>query len=176
MRHSACFLQWEGTLHERPAANLQVLVCLVDTGEEIGALEKDGSLVRLTRKAVCCLSGKILCLHRTGDLSTMSKYLRWDKGDVIFMVVRILKVEADIWHVAIRGSRKFATDATADVFNSYFTEYAALSEKICSMKPLAFGSDLTPKRRRTSLALDSDSRSEFTPRTFEGTPLKYNTL
>ncbi len=51
-----------------------------DTGDESGAMKHEGNLVRLKRHAVCCLSGTPAVLRRSGDLSSMNKYLRWSDG------------------------------------------------------------------------------------------------
>ena len=77
-------------MFERTVSTLQVLVSITDSGDEHGAMSRDGDLARLKRDAVCCLSGAPVVLHRTGDLASMSKYLRWNKGDVVVAVVRIV--------------------------------------------------------------------------------------
>ena len=81
------------------------MATIADTGEEHGAMEKDDTLVRVKRAAICCMSGARVVLHRTGDLSCMSKYLRWDQGNVLFMVVRILDQRNGVWHFAVKGSK-----------------------------------------------------------------------
>ena len=162
-------------LRGKPVTNLQVLVSIADTGEERGALEKDGDLVRLKRNAICCLSGKPVILHRTGDLSSMGKYLRWEKGTIVFTVVRLLKEMNGVPHLAIKGSWKFTDSASAQVFNSYFARYCDLTATVCAQEPLSMDNSWTPKRRRKELINDGDSQSEVTPISFTSTPIKYST-
>ena len=50
------------TLHGSPVTRLQVLLAMNDTGDEHGALERDNDLVRLKRRAVCCISGVSMVL------------------------------------------------------------------------------------------------------------------
>ena len=97
--------------NEKPVTHLQAMVAIVDTGEEHGAMEKDDTLVRVKRAAICCMSGAHVVLHRTGDLSCMSKYLRWDQGNVLFMVVRILHQVNGVWHFAVKGSKDVPAQA-----------------------------------------------------------------
>ena len=49
---------------EKPVTNLQVMVTIVDIGEEHGAMEKDDTLVPVTRVAICCMSGARVVLHQ----------------------------------------------------------------------------------------------------------------
>ena len=162
-------------LHDKPVAKLQVLVAITDTGDERGALERGNSLVRLKRHAVCCLSGAPVVLHRTGDLSSMSKYLRWEKEAVVFMVGRILQRVDGVIHLAIKGSTRFSAGNSAEVFNTYFTQYCELAASTSQQEPLAMDNSWTPKRRRRELCDDADSQAELTPKTFSATPLKYGT-
>ncbi len=161
------------TLHGRPVANLQVMLTITDSGDEHGAMERDGELVRLTRAALCCLSGLPVILHRSGDLGCMSKYIRWNKGDIIFMIVRILNNVDNTWHFAIKGSRKFQSEAAANVFNAYFAEYCSHAPSVGKMPPLSFEKAWTPKRRRQELSQDTSSQSELTPRNFSPTPVRF---
>ena len=151
------------------------MLTIADTGEEHGAMQKDDTLVRVKRSAICCMSGARVVLHRTGDLSTMSKYLRWDKGHVLFMVVRILHQNDGVWHLAVKGSRKFATPGEATIFNTYFTQYCLTATSAFQQEPLVMEHGWTPKRRRKALSADSASRGELTPKTFESTPIKFGT-
>ncbi len=73
-------------LRGKPVSTIQVLLCITDTGEEHGAMDRDGDLARLKRKASCCLSGKPVVLCRTGDLSSMNKQLRWEKGTIVLLL------------------------------------------------------------------------------------------
>lgn len=161
--------------HDKPVTNLQVMVTIADTGEEHGAMQKDDTLVRVKRSAICCMSGARVVLHRTGDLSCMSKYLRWDQGNVLFMVVRILHQVNGVWHFAVKGSKKFASAGEATIFNTYFTQYCLTATSAFQQEPLVMEHGWTPKRRRKELSADSASRGELTPRTFESTPIKFGT-
>ena len=165
-------------LYDRPVKSMQVFISIKDTGEEHGAMSQDGDLVRLKRSAVCCLSGVNVVLHRTGHLGSMSKYLRWNKGDVIFTVARILEYKDDTWHLAIKGARKFNADGTQEIFNAYFMEYVDFAKAVWKLEPLAINQAWTPKRRRTEITTptpsDSQSQSLLTPRTFLSTPIKHN--
>ena len=170
-------LQLEGgfkLLHGKPVASVQVFVSIADTGDEDGALSRDKDLVRLKRAALCCLTGTPVTLVRTGELAGMNKYIRWNKGDLVFLVVRILDKVEGVWNFAIKGSKKFDNDADARVFNSYYTQYCELSSSIWGKIPLAMDNSWTPKRRRKELSDDVESRGELTPRSFEGTPVKFN--
>ena len=157
-------------LHGKPVASLQIFVSIADTGDEEGALTRDGNLVRLKRAAICCLTGTSVCLICTGELGGMNKYIRWNQGDLVFLVVRILEKVDGVWNFAIKGSKKFANDTDAQVFNSYFTEYPA---SIWKKTPFAMDHSWTPKRRRKELSEDAESRGELTPRSLEGTPVKF---
>ena len=59
-------------LRGKPVSNVQLLLCIVDSGEEHGVLDRDGDIVRLKRNAICCLSGENVVISRIGDLSSMS--------------------------------------------------------------------------------------------------------
>ena len=78
----------------------------------------------------------------------------------------------DVWNLAIKGSKKFDSDADAQIFNAYFTEYCELAAGIWKRIPFAIEHTWTPKRRRKVLSVDAESRGELTPRSFEGTPVK----
>ena len=52
----------------KPVANVQLLLCIDDTGDERGVMDRDNDLLRVKRKAICCLSGKPVALCRTGDV------------------------------------------------------------------------------------------------------------
>ena len=69
--------------------------------------------------------------------------------------------------------KKIANDADAQIFNSYFTEYCELAASIWKKTPFAMDHSWTPKRRRKALSEDAESRGELTPRSFEGTPVKF---
>ena len=99
-------------LHGKPVASLQIFVAIADTGDEEGALTRDGNLVRLKRAAICCLTGTSVCLVRAGELGNMNKYIRWNKGDLVFLVVRILEKIDGVWNLAIKGSKKLPTMRT----------------------------------------------------------------
>ena len=165
-------------LFDRPVKSVQVFISITDGGDGHGAMSRDGDLVRLRRSAVCCLSGAKVVLHRTGNLESMSKYLRWDKGDFIFTVARILDYKDDTWHLAIKAARKFNADGSQEIFNAYFIDYVDFAQAICKLEPLAIDHSLTPKRRRTAIGSptspDPNSQSLFTPRTFPRTPIKHN--
>ena len=136
-------------------------------------MDRAGNLVRLKRKAVCCVSGKNVVLSRAGDLSSMSKYLRWEKGTIIFVVVRLLDIIDGVPHLGIKGSKRFADAASAQVFNTYFKRYCELAANAEGQTPLAMGNSWTPKRRRKQLSEEGDSQSPMTPQVFEGTPLPF---
>ena len=116
-----------------------------------------------------------MILHRTGDLSSMGKYLRREKGAIVFTVVRPLKEMSGVPHLAIKGSWKFTDSASAQVFNSYFTRYCDLVVTVCAQEPLAIDNSCTPKHRRKELINDGDSQSELTPMPFLGAPIKHST-
>ena len=125
-------------------ANVQLLLCIDDSGEEHGVMDRDGDIVRLKRKAICCVSGKNAVLSRTGDLSSMSKYLRWEKGTIIFVVVRVLDCITEVPHLAIKGSKRFTDPTAAHVFNAYFTRYGDLAANAEKQTPLAMDNSWTP--------------------------------
>ena len=162
-------------LSGRPVTGIQILVTVTDTGEETGCMEKDNSLVRLKREGVCSLSGSRVVLHRTGELSTMSKYLKWNQGDILYIVGRFLSSRDDITHILIKASKRFAVPEHGHIFHTYFNEYCELTGSITERERLAMENSWTPKRRRQAIADDGDSVSEFTPKTFEATPTKFNT-
>ena len=114
-------------------------------------------------------------LLRTGDLSTMNKYLRWGQGTIVFTVVRVLDQVNGVPRLAIKGSTRFTNESRAQVFNSYFTSYCDLTATASKKQPLAMDNSWTPKRRRKELSDDGDSQAELTPRTFDATPVKFNT-
>ena len=138
-------------------------------------MERDGDLVRLKRKAICCLSGKMVVLSRSGNTGSMSKYLRWEKDTIIFAVVRLLDRINDIPQLAIKGSREFADATAAQVFNAYFTRYCSLAANTETQTPLAMGNCWTPKRRRKEISEDGESQGSLTPQVFEATPVKFRT-
>ena len=102
----------------------------------------------------------------------MSKYLRWDQGNVLFMVVRILHEVNGVWHFAVKGSKNASADE-ATIFNTYFTQYCLTATSAFQQEPLVMEHSWTPKRRRRELSADSGSRRELTPKTFESTPIKF---
>ena len=136
-------------------------------------MDRDGDLVRLKRKVICCLSGENVVLSRTGDLSSMSKYLRWEKDTIIFAVVRLLDRINDIPQLAIKGSRKIADTTAAQVFNAYFTRYCSLAANTETQTPLAMDNCWTPKRRRKEISEDGESQGSLTPQVFEATSVKF---
>ena len=114
-------------------------------------------------------------LLRTGDLSSMNKYLRWEQGALVFTVVRVLDQVNGVPRLAIKGSTTFANKSRAQVFNSYFTSYCDLTATVSEKEPLAMDNSWTPKRRRKALSDDGDSQAELTPMTFDATPVKSKT-
>ena len=80
---------------ERPVTTIQLLVIICDTGEERGCMRRDNDLVRVTRKAMCALSGVNVALHRTGELANTTKYCKWNKGDVVYVIGRIMAFAQD---------------------------------------------------------------------------------
>ena len=103
----------------------------------------------------------------------MSKYLRWEKGTIIFVVVRLLDCINGVPHLAIKGSKRFADAAAAQVFNTHFKRYCELAANVEGQTPLAMDNSWTPKRRRKQLSEEGDSQSPMTPQVFEGTPLPF---
>ena len=160
-------------LRGKPVTNIQVLLCITDSGEEHGNLEQDDGLVRLKRKASCCISGNPVKICRTGDLSSMGKYLRWERKSVIFCIVRVLDIENDVPILAIRGSKTFSSPEEAMVFNAYFTRYVDLTASISDLTPFPLDNASTPKRRRQAYRDDPESNSQLTPQTFPATPLTH---
>ena len=150
-------------LRSKPVANAQLLICIDDTGDERGVMETDNDLLRVKRKALCCLSGKPVVVCRTGDVKSMNKYLRWEKDTIIFVVARILDSINGVPHLAIKGSKRFADAAAAQVFNTYFKRYCELAANVEGQTPLAMDNSWTPKRRRQELSDDGDSQSSLTP-------------
>ena len=92
-------------LFDKPVNAIQVLVTITDSGEERGCMSRDGDLVRISRKAVCALSGTPVILHRTGELLSTSKYCKWNKGDVVYVIGRAMGVEDNVWRIAMCGDR-----------------------------------------------------------------------
>ena len=160
-------------LRGQPVANVQLLLCIVDSGDEHGVIDKDGDLVRLKRRAICALSGRNVIVSRTGDLNSINKYLRWERGTVIFAVVRLLDCINDVPHLSIKGSRRFMDNKTAHVFNAYFSRYCELAANALAQQPLTMETSWTPKRRRQELSDDGESQSSLTPLVFAATPLKF---
>ena len=91
----------------KPVNTIQLLVIICDTGEERGCMMRDGELVRVTRKALCALSGVKVALHRTGELANTAKYCKWNKGDVIYVIGRIMAFEPhdDVWRISMTAER-----------------------------------------------------------------------
>ena len=136
-------------------------------------MDRDNDLLRVKRKAICCPSGKSVVVCRTGDVKSMNKYLRWEKDTIIFVVARILDSINGVPHLAIKGSKRIADAAAAQVFNTYFKRYCELVANAEGQTPLAIDNTLTPTRTRTTLSEDGDSQTSLTPQTFEGTPMKF---
>ena len=93
---------------DKPVNTIQLLVTICDSGEERGCMIRDGELVRVTRKALCALSGVTVALHRTGELANTAKYCKWNKGDVIYVIGRILAYEPkdDVWRISMTAERQ----------------------------------------------------------------------
>ena len=108
---------------------------------------------------------------RTGDLSSMNKYLRREKDTIIFVVARILEPIKGVPQLAIKGSKRFADGAAAQVFNTYFKSYPSSLQTWMGQTPFAIDNSWAPKRRRKQLSEEGDSQSPMTPQVFEGTPL-----
>ncbi len=162
-------------LRGKPVSSMQVLLCIADSGDEHGAMDRDDDLVRLKRKAICCLSGKPVVLCRTGNLASMSKYLRWEKGTIMFTVVRLLSIIDNVPHLGINGSNLFIDATAAHVFNAYFTTYCDHVASVSAKAPFSMDNSWTPKRRRKALSDDGQSQSELTPMSVQGTPVKFTT-
>ena len=77
-------------LYKRAINTVQLLVTITDSGEERGCMKKDEDLVRITRKGRCILSGEPLLLNRTGELTEMSRFCKWNAGDAVYVIGRIL--------------------------------------------------------------------------------------
>ena len=45
-------------LRSKPVANVQLLLCIDDTGDEHGVMDRDNDLLRLKRNVICCVSGR----------------------------------------------------------------------------------------------------------------------
>ena len=92
----------------KPVNTIQLLVVISDTGEERGCMKRDGELVRVTRKALCALSGVNVALHRTGELANTAKYCKWNKGDVIYIIGRLLAFEPqeNVWRISMTAERQ----------------------------------------------------------------------
>ena len=99
-------------LFDKPVNAVQLLVVICDTGEERGCMRKDGELVRVTRKALCALSGVNVALHRTGELASIAKYSKWNKGDVIYVIGRIKDFDGkeNTWGIAMTAERHSFTN------------------------------------------------------------------
>ena len=93
---------------DKPVTTIQLLVIICDTGEERGCMSKDDHLVRVTRKGVCALSGVNVALHRTGELANTAKYCKWNKGDVVYVIGRIMAFAQDenLWRIAMTAERR----------------------------------------------------------------------
>ena len=162
-------------LYGKPANTIQALLCIADTGDQNGSMQQDGDFVRLQRNAVCCLSGAPVLLHVTGALRSLSKYVRWNQGDVMFGVLRILSCNDGTWNLLLKACQKFITSQEAFVFNAYFTEYEQLTKAAFENTPFAIGRQWTSKRRKQELhgMEDSAPQASFSPKNFEATPVKF---
>ena len=105
-------------------------------------MDRDNDLLRVKRKAICCLSGKQVVLCRTGDVKSMNKYLRWEKDTIIFVVARILDTIKGVPHLAIDGSKRSADAAAAQVFNTYFKRYCELAANVDGADAVGYGQQL----------------------------------
>ena len=92
---------------DKPVNAIQLLVIICDAGGERGCMRRDNDLVRVTRKAMCALSGVNVALHRTGELANTAKYCKWKKGDVIYVIGRILAYEPkdNVWRISMTAER-----------------------------------------------------------------------
>ena len=94
----------------KPVNTVQLLVTICDSGSERGCLKQDGELVRITRQAMCALSGVNLSLHRTDELAKSAKYCKWNKGDVVYVIGRVMTFDANekVWQISMTADRQIA--------------------------------------------------------------------
>ena len=114
-------------------------------------------------------------LLRTGDISSMNKYLRWEQCAIVFTVVRVVDQVTGVPQLAINGSMSCTDKSKAQVCNSYFTRYSELTAAVSQKEPLVMDDSWAPKRRRRELSDDGDSQAALTPMTFDATPVKFDT-
>ena len=152
---------------------IQILVHIADTGMEPGVLAQDGAMVRISRNATCVLSGAPMVLQRTGRVDLMQQYMRFNKKDILFAVVRPLAVQrranADgpaVWHAFLLGHLLMAEEAFAAKFHTYYQQYVDYYRSCLAVDHLHVEKAFTPKRRKKMV---EDSASVDTP--LQHTPL-----
>ena len=72
----------------------------------------------------------------------MNKYLRWEKDTVIFVVARILEPIKGVPQFIIKGSKRFADGAAAQVFHTYFKSYCELAANVDGADAVCYGQQL----------------------------------
>ena len=161
-------------LFDKPVNAIQLLVVICDSGEERGCMMRDGELVRVTRKALCALSGVNIALHRTGELANTTKYCKWNKGDVIYVVGRIKDFDAkeNIWRIAMTAEKLFSKEVIGFA-NTYFLQYHKFVTDSIGQPKIPIEKNWTPKRRRSSISSESGSACTVTSQALVDTPLKY---
>ena len=156
----------------KPVSTIQLLVVICDTGSERGCMMKDGDLVRISRKAVCALSGVNVALQKTGELAKTSKYCKWNKGDVVYVIGRIMSYETDekMWRISMTADRLVAKDVVGFA-NTYFILYHKYVGDCMNNEPILFNPSWTPKKRRTTISSESNSACTMTPKALCDTPI-----
>lgn len=161
-------------LFDKPVNVIQLLVVICDGGDERGCMTRDGDLVRVTRKALCALSGGSVALHRTGELANTAKYCKWNKGDVVYVIGRIMCFEAqdNLWRISMIADRLIAKDV-AGFAHTFFLQYHKYVSECIGLPKIPIEKNWTPKRRRTSISSEASSSCTFSPRALTDTPMKY---
>ena len=145
-------------------------MAVTDTGDEVGVMQRDGDLVRVKRAASCCRSGQALFLHKTGDYSLMSKFLRLTQGDIVYVLVRLLDSAADSWNFIVKAFQKVPDSRS---FYEYFDQYCNFAANVSLAGRLNFKDSPTPKRRKAALEEDQKyGKPTIVKRAFPGNDLR----
>ena len=160
-------------LYHKPINTIQLLVTICDVGNEDYVFAPDEQLVRITRHAMCALSSGKVALHRTCTVQVASKYAKWNMGDVIYIIGRIMNFDTvkNIWHIALTAEH-LLSPTIAPFFNTYFKTYYEYVSECMKQPQIKMDKAWTPKKRRLTISEDSASTCSMTPRTINETPIK----
>ena len=161
-------------LFDKPVNTVQMLVAITDTGEEHGCMTRDEEHVRISRKGVCLLSKEkqTVILQRTGELASMSRFCRWNSGDVVYVIGRIISFDGDqqAYRIAMTADMLLKPEI-ALFWNTYFFEYHKYVTECFAQPVIALEKHWTPKKRRVSIGADSASSCTLTPHPLQSTPI-----